>query len=42
LIALARVMPGDAGLIARYREVARRLSDSERGAAEKALDRFAS
>jgi beta-lactamase regulating signal transducer with metallopeptidase domain len=41
LIALARVMPDDADLIARYRGVARRLSDSERGAAERALDRFA-
>jgi len=42
LVALARVMPDDAGLIARYRGVARRLSDTERGAAERALDRFAS
>jgi len=42
LIALARVMPDDAGLISRYREVARRLSDSERGAAERALDHFQS
>lgn len=42
LVALARVMPEDAGLIARYRSVARRLSDTERGAAERALDRFAS
>ncbi len=41
LTALARVMPNDADLIARYRGVARRLSDSERGAAERALDRFA-
>jgi beta-lactamase regulating signal transducer with metallopeptidase domain len=41
LIALARVMPNDAALIARYRDVARRLSDYERGQAEKALDRFA-
>lgn len=41
LVALARVMPKDAGLIERYRDVARRLSDSERGAAERALDRFA-
>ena len=40
LIALARVMPNDAALIARYRDVARRLSDYERGQAEKALDRF--
>jgi hypothetical protein len=41
LVALARVMPNDAGLIERYRSVARRLSDHERGAAERALDRFA-
>lgn len=41
LIALARVMPNDADLIARYRSVARRLSDYERGEAERALDRFA-
>jgi hypothetical protein len=40
LVALARVMPNDAGLIARYRKVSGRLSDSERGAAERALDRF--
>jgi len=40
LIALARVMPNDAGLITRYRKVAGKLSDSERGAAERALDRF--
>jgi len=40
LIALARVMPNDPALIARYRDVARRLSDYERGQAEKALDRF--
>jgi beta-lactamase regulating signal transducer with metallopeptidase domain len=39
LIALARVMPNDPALIARYRDVARRLSDYERGQAEKALDR---
>jgi beta-lactamase regulating signal transducer with metallopeptidase domain len=41
LIALAQVMPKDADLIARYRNVARRLSDYERGQAERALDRFA-
>ena len=41
LIALAQVMPNDADLIARYRNVARRLSDYERGQAERALDRFA-
>jgi hypothetical protein len=42
LVALARVMPNDADLIARYRDVARHLSDSERGEAERALDHFAS
>lgn len=42
LIALAKVMPDDAGLIARYRAVARKLSDYQRGQAERALDRFAS
>ncbi len=41
LLAVAATMPPDAGLIARYRAVARRLSDTERGAAERALDRFA-
>jgi hypothetical protein len=41
LLAVAATMPPDAALIARYREVARRLSDTERGAAERALDRFA-
>jgi hypothetical protein len=41
LVALARVMPNDADLIARYREVARRLPDYDRGEAERALDRFA-
>ncbi|HUD43409.1 MAG TPA: M56 family metallopeptidase [Dokdonella sp.] len=40
LVGLARVMPGEAGLIARYRKVARGLDDFERGQAEKALDRF--
>jgi hypothetical protein len=34
-------MPNDADLIARYRSVARRLGDFERGEAERALDRFA-
>jgi hypothetical protein len=34
-------MPNDADLIARYREVARRLPDYDRGEAERALDRFA-
>lgn len=41
LVDLARVMPADAGLIARYRDVARGLGDFERGEAERALDRFA-
>ncbi|MEO5559210.1 MAG: hypothetical protein ABIR10_05960, partial [Dokdonella sp.] len=41
LVALADAMPNDAALIARYRSVARRLSESERGAAERALDHFA-
>jgi hypothetical protein len=41
LVALARMMPDDASLIARYRDVARRLPDTERGAAERAFDRFA-
>ena len=37
---LAAVMPGDPALIESYRAVARRLSDHERGQAERALDRF--
>ena len=41
LAALAAAMPADAQLIADYRDVARTLPDSERGQAEKALDRFA-
>lgn len=41
LQALAAEMPADPGLVERYRAVARRLSDHERGQAEKALDRFA-
>jgi hypothetical protein len=41
LVEIAQHMPGDAALIARYREVARKLGDYERGQAEKALDRFA-
>ena len=41
LVEVARVMPHDAALIARYREVARDLDDHERGVAERALDRFA-
>ncbi|MGA8278862.1 MAG: M56 family metallopeptidase [Rhodanobacteraceae bacterium] len=40
LVALAREMPNDADLIARYRAVARKLSDHERGQAERALDRL--
>lgn len=42
LVALARTMPGDADLVARYRDVARQLSDYDRRQAESALDRFAS
>ena len=42
LVALASVMPNDPDLIARYRTVARRLSDYERGQAERALDHFTS
>ncbi len=42
LVALAKVMPNDPDLIARYRTVARRLSDFDRGQAERALDRFTS
>lgn len=42
LVRLAKVMPKDAILIERYRAVARRMSDFERGQAEKSLDRFAS
>jgi len=38
LEAVAAHMPADADLISRYRKVARRLSDFERGQAEKALD----
>lgn len=34
-------MPADAGLITRYRDVARGLGEFERGQAERALDRFA-
>jgi beta-lactamase regulating signal transducer with metallopeptidase domain len=40
LVALARVMPGEQRVIDRYRQSARRLSDHERGEAERALDRF--
>lgn len=41
LLSLAEVMPADAGVIRRYREIARRLGDHERGQAERALDRYA-
>lgn len=41
LVRLAKVMPKDAMLIERYRAVARKMSDYERGQAEKSLDRFA-
>lgn len=40
LLALAKAMPADAALIERYRASARRLSDYERGEAERALDRL--
>jgi beta-lactamase regulating signal transducer with metallopeptidase domain len=39
LVALARVMPDDAALHTRYREVAQRLPDQDRGEAERALVR---
>ncbi len=39
LVALARVMPDDAASTQRYREVAARLSEYERGEAERALRR---
>ena len=38
---LAAVMPAEPALVERYRAVARRLSDHERGQAERALDRSA-
>jgi beta-lactamase regulating signal transducer with metallopeptidase domain len=41
LVALAERMPHDADLVARYREVAGRLSRNEREEAERAIDRFA-
>ncbi|HJT98250.1 MAG TPA: hypothetical protein VJ696_08030, partial [Rhodanobacteraceae bacterium] len=41
LVDLARVMPNDPDLIARYREVAKNLGSYDRGEAERALDRFA-
>ncbi|MDR3387873.1 MAG: M56 family metallopeptidase [Rudaea sp.] len=37
LVALARVMPDDARLMDRYRDVAKHLSDSDRGEADRAL-----
>ena len=40
LLALARHMPADSGLIARYRQVARVLPAYERGQTEQALDAF--
>jgi hypothetical protein len=39
LVALARVMPDDAALHARYHEVAKALPDYDRGEAERALVR---
>ena len=39
LVALARVMPDDAGLQQRYRELASRLPDYDRSEAERALVR---
>jgi len=39
LIALARVMPTDSALVARYREIASHLPSSERGEVESALVR---
>jgi bla regulator protein blaR1 len=41
LVALAGVMPNDADLIERYRAIARKLTEYDRGEAERALDRFA-
>lgn len=38
LVTIARQMPGDPALVARWREVARVLSDHERGQAERAMD----
>lgn len=40
LLTAAKQMPRDPELVARYREVAGRLSDHERGQAEKALERL--
>lgn len=42
LVAVARRMPADPGLLAAYRDVARNLSEHERGQAEKALERVRS
>ena len=36
----AQRMPADAALVKRYRQIARKFGDYERGQAEKALDRF--
>ena len=41
LVALARELPDDAALVARYHDVAQRLPDAERDAAERALGRWA-
>jgi hypothetical protein len=38
LVTLAKKIPADSELVARYRKAARSLSDHERGQAEKALD----
>lgn len=38
LVTIARQMPADSALVARWRDVARVLSDHERGQAERALD----
>jgi hypothetical protein len=38
LVAVAKAMPVDAGLLKQYRDIARTLTESERGRAEKALD----
>jgi hypothetical protein len=38
LVAVAKAMPVDVGLLKQYRDIARTLTESERGRAEKALD----
>lgn len=38
LVTIARTMPADSALVARWRDVARVLSDHERGQAERAMD----